>query len=230
MIRINLLPYAKAKKRENVIQQVSVFLLLVLIVGIALIWYNSKLNKEIGDLHSQIEYTKKEVAKYKKIAAEVEELKNKLALLKKKLEVIEQLDADRETAYVIIDAMSDVIIDRKKKKRLWFTKLEAIEKKIRKPVSKKGRKKEKGAAAEPDVPKSNIDIRIDGIAIDNKTVADFMTRLEDSEQFTGVTLITLRKERIKQGDGKKDIDLKGFQVSCIRPPMAKNNSDEDVKK
>ncbi|MEE4357926.1 MAG: PilN domain-containing protein [Desulfococcaceae bacterium] len=227
MIRINLLPYAKAKKRENVIQQVAVFLLLVLIAGIALLWYNAKLNKEIAALSSQIEYTKKEVARYKKIAAEVEELKNKLALLKQKLEVIAQLDANRESAYVLMDTFSEVIIDKKKKRRLWFTKLDAIEKKIKKPSGSKKGKKGKAAEAEvPEVPESNIEIRIDGIAIDNKTVADFMTRLEESPHFTEVRLITLRKERFNQGGGKKAIDLKGFQIACVNPPM-KNNMGEE---
>ena len=228
MIRINLLPYVKAKKRENVIQQVSVFLLIVLIVAVALIWYNSKLNREIGALVTQIDYTKKEIVRYKKIAEEVEELKQKLAMLKKKLEVIEQLDADRETAYAVVSHMPELIVDRKKKKRLWFTKLDAIEEKIKKPAPQKGKKGK--AAAEPapapdeaEVPKANVAINIEGIALDNKTVADFMTRLGASGLFTDVRLITLRQQTMKAGDSK-EINLKGFQIACIKPSAKKTDT------
>jgi len=221
MIRINLLPYAKEQTRDNVIQQISVFLLIVLIVAVGLIWYNSKLNKEISALQTQIEYTQKEIAKYKKIAEEVEELKQKLATLKKKLEVIEQLDADRETAYVVVSRMADVIIDKRKKKRLWFTKMEAIEQKTKRAAPQRG--KGKGAAdapQEPEVEKANIAISIEGIALDDKTVADFMTRMTESGAFTDVTLIMLRQQNMKAGD-RGDISLKGFQITCIKPPAQK---------
>ncbi|MGE0084428.1 MAG: PilN domain-containing protein [Desulfococcaceae bacterium] len=223
MIRINLLPYVKAKKRENVIQQVSVFLLIVLIVAVALIWYNSKLNKEIESLLAQIDYTKKEVVRYKKIAEEVEELKQKLALLKKKLEIIEQLDADRETAYTVVSYMSEVVIDRRKKKRLWFTKLSAIEQKAKKaapPAKGKKGKSAEPAPQEVEVEKTNVAISIEGIALDDKTVADFMTRLGESGLFTDVKLITLRQQGMKTG-GKEEINLKGFQIDCNKPPVKK---------
>ncbi|MEZ4527086.1 MAG: PilN domain-containing protein [Desulfobacterales bacterium] len=221
MIRINLLPYVKAKKRENVIQQISVFLLLVLITAVALIWYNSKLNKEIAALVAQIDYTQKEIVRYKKIAEEVEELKQKLAMLRKKLEIIGQLDADRETAYAVVSHMSEVIIDRKKKKRLWFTKLDAMEEKTKRSAPQRGKK---GKAPEPapaeEVERANVAINIEGIALDNKTVADFMTRLGESGLFTDVRLITLRQETMKTG-GSENINLKGFQIACIKPPAKK---------
>lgn len=50
---------------------------------------------------------------------------------------------------------------------------------------------------------------INGIALDNKTVADFMTRLEGSKLFTGVNLNTLKQQGIE-----KNINLKNFAITC----------------
>ena len=41
-------------------------------------------------------------------------------------------------------------------------------------------------------------INIDGIALDNKTVADFMTRLEASKLFTAVNLKSVNHKKIKK--------------------------------
>jgi len=78
MIRINLLPYRTARKKENVRQQVTIFLLLIVLITFSLVWYNNKLNKQIEALNTQIEFTRKEVIRYNKIAKEVDDLKNKL--------------------------------------------------------------------------------------------------------------------------------------------------------
>ena len=52
-------------------------------------------------------------------------------------------------------------------------------------------------------------IRIKGIALDNKTVADFMTRLEVSKLFTNVNLTRLRKEKLKKLNLKSLKDIAG---------------------
>jgi type IV pilus assembly protein PilN len=58
-------------------------------------------------------------------------------------------------------------------------------------------------------------IKIDGIALDNKTVADFMVGLQQSGLFKGVNLKTLKQ---KEFEGN---NLKSFQVSCEKMPIAK---------
>ncbi|GBC63267.1 pilus assembly protein PilN [Desulfonema ishimotonii] len=223
MIHINLLPFRAARKKENVRQQVSVFLLLILIVSIGLIWYNSRLNGEIENLETQIQYTQKEVVRYNRLAKQVEELKAKVETLKKKLAVIETLDTSRDVAFRLLDTMTDMVIE----KRMWFTQLEAIEKKERKAkVSRKKKakkKKAKKADAKTEVKaeekkEPEVNIRIAGIALDNKTVADFMTRLETSSFFTAVELVRTQKESFKQKD-RDDIDLKLFEIVCRRSPL-----------
>jgi len=231
MIKINLLPYRAAGKKKTAHQQVIVFIILVAIVVAGLVWYNSKLNKDIEALQGQIAYTKKEIEHYNKIAKEVEELKNKLAILKRKLEIIEGLDANRLTAFTILNSMSDMVVE----KRMWFTSFEAKDEKVKK-VSK--RKKGKKAAPDPNegsIKPPDVSIKIKGTALDNKTVADFMTRMEESKIYSGVRLITLKQEKFKQGGGKESINLKGFEVGCKKvfvnePDKEKPNTDKKEKK
>ena len=59
------------------------------------------------------------------------------------------------------------------------------------------------------------DIRVTGIALDNKTVADFMTRLEGSGWFSAVKLNTLEKQ-VVQGS-----NLKKFSIVCDKKVEAK---------
>ncbi len=72
-------------------------------------------------------------------------------------------------------------------KRMWFTRLE----------------------------EKDTTVRIDGIALDNKTVADFMVRLQGSGLFKSVNLKTLKQ---KEFEGN---NLKSFQVTCIKKPIEK---------
>ena len=215
MIRINLLPYRTARKKENVRQQVTIFLLLIVLITFSLVWYNNKLNKQIEALNTQIEFTRKEVIRYNKIAKEVDDLKNKLALLKRKLQVIEQLDMNRDRSFRLLEQLTQVIIDKK----MWITDLKAIEER-KSPARKKRGGKQDGEETEPEKIKTpDVKITIQGIALDNKTVADFMTRLQKRDFFTNVKLINLQQELFKQGKGKEDIHLKRFVVACLNPPL-----------
>jgi type IV pilus assembly protein PilN len=83
-------------------------------------------------------------------------------------------------------------------KRMWFTHLES-----------------RGAK-----------VNINGIALDNKTVADFMVRLEDCGLFKEVDLKTLKRTKSKAAN------LKSFVISCIKKPLIdpeSNNKLENAK-
>ena len=77
-------------------------------------------------------------------------------------------------------------------KRMWFTKL--------------------------DVKESTVDIK--GIALDNKTVADFMVRLQNSGLFSSVNLNTLKREAVQK------TNLKSFEITCtkVSPQIQKAES------
>jgi type IV pilus assembly protein PilN len=55
-------------------------------------------------------------------------------------------------------------------------------------------------------------VDIHGIALDNKTVADFMVRLEGCGLFSDVDLKTLKAARVHNSN------LKSFQITCTRKP------------
>ena len=177
MIRINLLPFRAARKKENIRRQISIFLLSFLLVTVAIIYYNIKLNSKMLDLNTRTEKITKELAKYNKINNEIKSIKKKLELLTKKTNVIKNLDLSREDAVRLLDAMTKMVIE----KRMWLNMLGTKEKTV----------------------------SINGIALDNKTVADFMTRLEDSKLFKKVELKTTKQQKFK-----KSINLKSFEITC----------------
>ncbi|UCD86843.1 MAG: PilN domain-containing protein [Desulfobacterales bacterium] len=61
-------------------------------------------------------------------------------------------------------------------------------------------------------------VTLNGVAVDNKTVADFMRRLEESPYFDQVNLLATRQ--VAMAEGRK---FKGFSVTCqaviLQPPQ-----------
>jgi type IV pilus assembly protein PilN len=55
-------------------------------------------------------------------------------------------------------------------------------------------------------------IKVNGIAIDNQTVADFMTRVEKSDNYENVRLAAIKQHKL-QG---QDLRLKQFEVNFSR--------------
>jgi len=63
-------------------------------------------------------------------------------------------------------------------------------------------------------------VKIKGIALDNKTVADFMVRLQNSGLFSSVNLNTLKREAVQK------TNLKSFEITCtkVSPQIQKAES------
>lgn len=184
MIRINLLPFRAARKKENIRRQISIFLLSFVLVTVTMIYSNTRLNSMMLDLNTRTETITKKLAKYNKINNEIKLIKKKLELVTKKTNVIKNLDLSREDSVRLLDAMTKMVIE----KRMWLTMLET-----------------KGKT-----------VNINGVALDNKTVADFMTRLEDSKLFKKVELKTTKQQQFK-----KTINLKSFEIRCERASLKK---------
>ncbi len=190
MIRINLLPFRAARKKENIRRQVSVFLLSFLFITAALFYYNSSLSGQIETLNTSKENKKKEIKKYNKVNNEIKEIKKKLNLMNKKMDIVKKIGENRKEPVILLDTMTKMIIP----KRMWFTKFSAIE----------------------------DTVTINGIALDNKTVADFMARLQTSKLFTSVNLKNLKQHEIKE----KNLILKSFDITLIKASSEK----EEIKK
>jgi type IV pilus assembly protein PilN len=195
MIRINLLPFRAARKKENVRRQVSVFLLsLVLVTILAVIvhvWFNNRIDR----LNERIASTKAQVAKYNKINAEIAEIKQKLAVLDKKIEVIQTLDMNRKAPVRVLDSMTQLLVAN----RMWFTRMDY----------------------------NDEAIKLDGIALDNQTVADFMTRVQEFPDYQEVKLASIKQERYKN----KDLNLKRFGVTFKKaaPKPVKSSEKQKAK-
>ncbi len=197
MIRINLLPFRAARKKENVRRQVSIFLLSFILIIIAVFYYNSWLSNRIEKLQARNEDTKQQIAKYDKINKEIAQIKNTLNNLKKKIQVIETLDNDRKNAVKLLESMTELIIEE----RMWFTKL--------------------------DVKGNNI--TIGGIALDERTIADFMTSLEKKGGYINVSLKSLQRKTVTG----KSLNLKSFNLSMTRAvpkPATKKDKAGKTKK
>ena len=194
MIRINLLPFRAARKKENIRRQISVFALTFIFFIIAAFAWNMRLGAKINDLNTKVENTRKEVAKYRKITRKIRRIKRQLRVLQRKTQVINMLQRNRFEPVRLLDTMSDKVIT----KRMWFTSFQNT-----------GRK-----------------VQINGIALDNRTVADFMTRLEGAGMFGSVRLRKIQKQVVKKSS------LKKFRIICMkkRPKPKKRNPKAKGKK
>ena len=193
MIRINLLPFRAARKKENIRRQVSIFVLSLVFLLIVLFYYNWTLGSQVGGLNADIKKTKSDLAKYDKINKEIAATKKKLSNLKKKMAVMDTLEANRFEPVRLLDVMTQVVVP----KRMWFTNLATQGKSV----------------------------KIAGIALDNKTVADFMVRLEKTGLFSDVDLNTLKQHQVGNAN-----NFKSFHISCVKKPPAKQNTQNQLAK
>ena len=172
-----------------------------MLVGI-LLYYNMTLNNNIDALNTQIKNKKSMLAQVEKQAKKVDEIKKAFDTLKQKTHVIKSLEANRKISVQLLDNMTTLVAEKvsvsqneaspdrnsKPVKRLWFTNFQ----------------------------ENGNNINIQGIALDNKTIADFMTRLEGSALFTNVNLKAIKQQKINE------LNLKNFEIICTR--ISRNTS------
>ena len=208
MIRINLLPYRESKKKESVLKQINIFLVIFFIVFVILLYYNIWLGKKIDDLNTKIINTKAMVTQAETQSKKVDQIKKDLEKLGHKTDVIKSIETIRRAPVILLETMTKMVAentststpdtsadnDNKPVKRLWFTSFEA----------------------------SGGKINIKGIALDNKTIADFMSRLEESTLYNNVNLTTIKQQEINK------LNLKHFEIECViaslKKPEKKNEA------
>ncbi|MFO8084172.1 MAG: PilN domain-containing protein [Desulfobacterales bacterium] len=160
--------------------------------------------------------TEKELNTFNEINKEIAEIKSKLQVLKTKTEIIDELQIKRKEPVLMLDAMTSLIVAE----RMWFTSFKATERIQSVSVPAKGKKTKKAKEASSKQPlkkfHSAVDIVVRGIALDNKTVADFMTQLENSPLFSEVNLKTIKQVTIK------GLNLMEFEVNFSKMQTGKN--------
>jgi type IV pilus assembly protein PilN len=175
MIKINLLLARKEKKKAGLRKEYIVLIasVVLLIVGLGVIQY--LLGREKEDTLSKINDTKKEIAYYKSLTAEVNKAKEEQKMLQNRLDIINALRKEKAGPAKVLDELS---IDKPEK--IQFESLK----------------------------KEGSRLGIEGIAMDDETIANFMTNLRKSKLFRNVDLIV--SEQVVQSK----IKLKKFILSC----------------
>jgi type IV pilus assembly protein PilN len=187
MIRVNLLPVRAQRKKENVRRQVSIFFLLIFlgVCTMGYIWFD--LGRKISSMNDDIAKGQQELQKLEVINRRVKEIKDKLAELEAKMDIIQRLEANRTGSVKVMDELTGLVVAQK----MWLTSLS-----------------EAGGR-----------MTLMGVAVDNKTVADFMRRLEKSPYFTNVGLSSSKRVTV----GTDNRRFKEFSIGCqallLQPPQ-----------
>jgi len=120
MIRINLLPFRAARKKDNIRRQVFVFLFMLIVVVIATVSINVWMSNNIQALTSKAAAKKTELARYDKINKEIERIKKQLETFDKKIDVIKLLESNRKGPLRLLDSMTGIVVEN----RMWLTNMD----------------------------------------------------------------------------------------------------------
>lgn len=178
MIRINLLPFRAARKKENIRRQLTIFALSVVFVLVVMAYYYMKLSTTLSNLKKEEQRIRVELAGYKKTIERINNLEKKIAEIRKKLDVIKDLEKKKTGPVLLLDQIAMAV----PKEKLWLTSL----------VEKQGK------------------LTLNGTAMDNETVAVFMTNLENSELITAVDLKSTRLRSLP----KYKLSVSDFSLEC----------------
>ncbi|MCP4579679.1 MAG: hypothetical protein GY846_25695 [Deltaproteobacteria bacterium] len=156
MIKINLLPFRAARKRENVRRQVSIYLLCILFLFCLMGYLHVSLGSQLTQLKVREESLRKELKSYATITREIAKLKKDTQDLNTKLGVIESLEKQRVGPVLLLAEIARAVPPD----RLWLT----------------------------SVLETRGTLTLRGTAMDNHTVALFMTQLENAPHINAVDL------------------------------------------
>ena len=192
MIRINLLPVKKTRKKEALQRQLILFgiglVILLALLAVLFLQARSKLSNvrgQVAQVEADIEALRLEVGEVEVFLERKEELEQKLA-------VIDELRASKTGPVRMLDEIATRI-----PQRVWLTGLS----------EQSGR------------------VSLEGSAVSNEVIADFMSNLEDSDYFRDVYLVSI------QASNREDSRLKDFTVTAtvVHPDPAEEAGDEGAE-
>lgn len=192
MIRINLLPFRAARKKENIRRQITIFGLCVVFLLCVMAYYTIQLNGTLSKLKQEEQRIQEEIKNYESTIRRIAELEKKIKEIKEKLDVIKELEKNKTGPVRLLDEIATAV----PKEKLWLTAL-----------------REAGGT-----------LRLEGTAMDNETVALFMTNLAKSEHITNVDLQSVRLRYLatyKLRVSDFVLDCKTYAFKSPTPPEAK---------
>jgi len=194
MIRINLLPFRAARKKENIRRQISVFALSVVCLALLMGFVFLNFSRTVAALEADMSSKKKELATYAETTKKIQELKKKIAEVRAKLNVIKELESKKTGPVLLLDELSMAV----PKEKLWLTDLS----------EKKGI------------------LTLKGTAMDNDTVALFMTNLENAKHVVSVDLQTAKLKNLP----KYKLNVVDFVLTCKTYAYKEKAKPETKKK
>ena len=192
MIRINLLPFRAARKKENIRRQLMIYglsvVLLLSIMGYTLFYLTSTLS----GLKAEEKRIQDELKTYEQTIKRIAELEKKIKEIRAKLDVIRELEKNKTGPVHLLDEIAMAV----PKEKLWLSSM----------------KEAKG------------NLTLAGTAMDNETVALFMTNLEKSDYISGVDLQSAKLRTIpdyKLNVADFVLECKTYAYKEKAPPTAK---------
>jgi type IV pilus assembly protein PilN len=119
MIRINLLPFRAARKRENVKRQITIYVVSVCCALLIIGGLFYKFSKDLSDLKDEESNLKEELAGYHKELKEIKDLEKKIKQINDKLDVIKDLEKGKTGPVLLLSDIADAV----PKDKLWLTSL-----------------------------------------------------------------------------------------------------------
>ncbi|MEW6442513.1 MAG: PilN domain-containing protein [bacterium] len=191
MIRINLLSDREAIRKESVRQQLSIYLLSLVLTAVVLGGIQFTLFQKKRGLEEDVARVDQELKELKLKVGEVEKYKEAKKELETKLAVIETLEKGKMLTATLLDGIAERIPDK-----MWLERLVL-----------------KGSQ-----------LSLQGYAIDNETIANFMKDLEKSQSFRNIEL-QLTEQKTVEGVGMKHFSL----VTSMRPPAGADAPEAGTK-
>ena len=166
MIRINLLPFRAARKKENIRRQLMVYGLSVVLLFLVMGWTFIHLTSTLSDLKKEKDDIEVKLKSYELTIKKIAELEKKIKEIRAKLEVIRELERNKTGPVHLLDEIATAV----PREKLWLSSM----------------KETRGA------------LTLTGTAMDNETIALFMTNLEKSEYISGVDLQSAKLRTIPE--------------------------------
>ena len=119
MIRINLLPFRVARKRENVRKQVTFYALVVVFFLVLAGYYFLQLSSSLSAKKAEEEKIRAELVTYQQTLNKIKALEKAIKEVKTKLNVIAKLEEGKAGPVFLLDEISMAV----PKDKLWLTTL-----------------------------------------------------------------------------------------------------------
>lgn len=199
MIKINLFPFRAARIKENIRRQVTIFSLSVvfLILLLGIFPYNPYSYVSLDKKLKSLREEKDDKEKKLNSFKDITVKIKKLDITKAEIELKLKTIEDLEKGKTGPVKLLDDIAMSVPRDKLWLTTF----------------KEDKGT------------LILEGTAMDNETVADFMDRLEGTESVKSVELVRTRQKNIKE----LGLNLKDFALNC-KTYAFKEKPPPEVKK